>query len=113
MAGAEDFVQQLPEGMDTVVSDTFAPEADIARGLSDGEWNRLELARALMRLDSANLVVLDEPTRDMDSNEAVTFMHRIRSELGHEFGRNGSELGLHMVGSRSDTLERMLFKKCY
>lgn len=82
MAGAEDFVQQLPEGMDTVLSDTFAPKAGTGRGLSDGEWNRLELARALMRLDSANLVVLDEPTRDMDSNEAVTFMHRLRSELG-------------------------------
>jgi ABC-type transport system involved in cytochrome bd biosynthesis fused ATPase/permease subunit len=56
-AGADQFVQALPDGYDTVVGDGGRP-------LSAGERRRLALARAFVR--DAPLVILDEPTADLD-----------------------------------------------
>jgi ATP-binding cassette, subfamily C, bacterial CydD len=56
-AGADQFVQALPDGYDTVVGDGGRP-------LSAGERRRLALARAFIR--DAPLVILDEPTADLD-----------------------------------------------
>ncbi|CCO27006.1 ABC transporter related [Rhizoctonia solani AG-1 IB] len=44
-------------------------------GLSGGEWQRLALSRAFMRLGSADLVCLDEPTASL-SPEAVRQVYR-------------------------------------
>ena len=56
-AGADQFVQALPNGYNTVVGDGGRP-------LSAGERRRLALARAFVR--DAPLVILDEPTADLD-----------------------------------------------
>ncbi len=56
-AGADQFVHALPDGYDTVVGDGGRP-------LSAGERRRLALARAFIR--DAPLVILDEPTADLD-----------------------------------------------
>jgi ATP-binding cassette, subfamily C, bacterial CydD len=61
LAGAARFVQALPSGYDTVVGDGGRP-------LSSGERRRIALARAFVR--DAPLVVLDEPTADLDRTSA-------------------------------------------
>jgi len=61
LAGAHDFVRLLPYGYDTRVGDG-------GRQLSAGERRRIALARAFVR--DAALVVLDEPTADLDPESA-------------------------------------------
>src|SRR5262249_3935084 len=61
LAGADDFARELPQGYETVVGDG-------ARPLSAGERRRVALARAFLR--DAALVVLDEPTADLDPGSA-------------------------------------------
>jgi thiol reductant ABC exporter CydD subunit len=61
LAGAARFISTLPSGYDTVVGDGGRP-------LSAGERRRLALARAFVR--DAPLVILDEPTADLDRTSA-------------------------------------------
>jgi ATP-binding cassette, subfamily C, bacterial CydD len=61
LAGADAFVRRLPEGYATVVGDGGRP-------VSAGERRRIALARAFLR--EAPLVVLDEPTADLDAASA-------------------------------------------
>jgi ATP-binding cassette, subfamily C, bacterial CydD len=61
LAGADAFAGALPDGYDTVIGDGGRP-------LSAGERRRIALARAFLR--DAALVVLDEPTADLDPESA-------------------------------------------
>ena len=61
LVGAHAFVGGLPEGYDTLVGDGGRP-------VSAGERRRIALARAVLR--DAPLVVLDEPTADLDPEHA-------------------------------------------
>jgi len=61
LAGADSFVAALPDGYETVVGDG-------GRALSAGERQRIALARAFLR--DAPLVVLDEPTANLDPRSA-------------------------------------------
>jgi thiol reductant ABC exporter CydD subunit len=62
LAGAHDFVARLPEGYATAVGDG-------GRALSPGERRRIGLARAFLR--DAPLVILDEPTADLDPDSVT------------------------------------------
>ncbi len=57
LAGADEFISALPDGYDTLIGDG-------GRSLSPGERRRIGLARAFVR--DAPLVILDEPTADLD-----------------------------------------------
>ena len=57
LAGADDFIRALPDGYATILGDG-------QRSLSPGERRRIGLARAFLR--DAPLVILDEPTADLD-----------------------------------------------
>ena len=61
LAGADRFVEALPSGYETMVGDGGRP-------LSAGERRRIALARAFVR--DAQLVILDEPTADLDGTSA-------------------------------------------
>jgi thiol reductant ABC exporter CydD subunit len=61
LAGADRFVRALPSGYETTVGDGGRP-------LSAGERRRIALARAFVR--DAPLVILDEPTADLDRTSA-------------------------------------------
>lgn len=65
-------VASLPDGLRTVVGPG-------GRELSTGQWRRVALARALLR--PAGLVVLDEPTGDLDV-EAELAVRRALASLG-------------------------------
>jgi thiol reductant ABC exporter CydD subunit len=62
LAGAHAFVARLPNGYETVVGDG-------GRRLSAGQTRRIALARAFLR--DAPLVLLDEPTADLDPESAA------------------------------------------
>ncbi|MET7426583.1 thiol reductant ABC exporter subunit CydD [Dactylosporangium sp. NPDC005555] len=56
-ADADAFIRALPQGYDT----------DLTRhGLSSGQVQRLAMARAFLRRDTADLLLLDEPTARLD-----------------------------------------------
>src|SRR5262249_44425639 len=61
LAGADDFVRSLPAGYETLVGEGGRP-------LSAGQVQRIALARAFLR--DAALVVLDEPTANLDPASA-------------------------------------------
>ena len=60
-AGADSFLERLPEGYETVLGKEFTGGYD----LSIGQWQRIALARAFFR--EAQLLVLDEPTASLDA----------------------------------------------
>ena len=60
--GRDDFIARLPEGYATAVGDGGRP-------LSPGERRRIGLARAFLR--DAPLVILDEPTADLDPDSVA------------------------------------------
>jgi ATP-binding cassette subfamily B protein len=60
-AGGHELVARLPRGLDTQLGRPFGGVE-----LSGGQWQRLALARGLMRQDPL-LIVLDEPTAALDA----------------------------------------------
>jgi ATP-binding cassette subfamily C protein len=73
LAAAEDFIDGMPEGLDTVLGD---------RGvrLSGGERQRLALARALLR--EPTLLLLDEATSSLDSENEQRIQRAIEELHG-------------------------------
>jgi ATP-binding cassette subfamily B protein len=72
LAGASELIGGLPRGMDTVLGNYF----DAGQELSVGEWQKIALARALLR--EAQVIVLDEPTSAMDASAEYDMFNRFR-----------------------------------
>jgi ATP-binding cassette subfamily B protein len=85
---AGDFIETLPAGYQTQLGKWFKD----GRELSGGQWQKIALSRAFMRM-KADILVLDEPTAAMDAQaEAEVFEHfrslardRIAILISHRF----------------------------
>jgi len=72
-AGATEVIDSLPQGLRTVLSSRYAGGTD----LSGGQWQRIALARALFATGAgASVLVLDEPTAQLDVRAEVAFFDR-------------------------------------
>ena len=69
IACAEDFIKELPEGLDTVI-------AEHGGGLSEGQVQRVAIARAI--LTKAPVILLDEATSALDEATEVSLLHNLR-----------------------------------
>ena len=70
-----DLVSRLPEGLQTKLGKQFN-----GTELSGGEWQKVAIARALARRDTATLLILDEPTASLDPRSEYE-LYREFSEL--------------------------------
>lgn len=61
LAGAEDFVREMPEGYDTLLSER-------GESLSGGQRQRISIARAMLR--DTPILILDEPQAGLDAEAA-------------------------------------------
>jgi ATP-binding cassette subfamily B protein len=72
-AGATGVTATLPDGLATVLSSRYSGGVD----LSGGQWQRIALARALFAVQAgASVLVLDEPTAQLDVRAEVAFFDR-------------------------------------
>jgi ATP-binding cassette subfamily B protein len=101
-AGAGDQLIRLPRGYDTLLSRIFFDNKDkdnpeIGVFLSGGQWQRIAVARGLMRADR-DLLILDEPSSGLDA-EAEYALHRRLYEIRQ--GRTSLVIS-HRLGSIRD-----------
>ena len=75
VAGAEEVLDQLPDGFDTLLSRLFSGGVD----LSGGQWQRVALARSFFR--DAPLVILDEPSSALDPRAEHALFSTLREVL--------------------------------
>jgi ATP-binding cassette subfamily B protein len=72
-AGAAELLEDLPTGLSTILSRRYPG----GRDLSGGQWQRIALARALLAAEAgASVLVLDEPTAQLDVRAEVEFFDR-------------------------------------
>jgi subfamily B ATP-binding cassette protein MsbA len=102
LAGAASFIQDLPEGYDTILSEG-------GQNLSGGQRQRLAIARAL--LTHAPFLILDEPTSALDPHHErllVETLQSLRANAQSCLSRIGSKASSGATGSSSWTPAGML-----
>ena len=74
LAVADDLVETLPYGLDTVLSKEFDRGVD----LSGGQWQKVALARAVYAAQHGRrLLIMDEPTAHLDASVEAEFHDRV------------------------------------
>ncbi|WP_406445763.1 ABC transporter ATP-binding protein/permease [Streptomyces sp. NBC_00631] len=76
-AGAEEVVQDLPRGLDTLLARNFSGGHE----LSGGQWQRLGIARAAYR--RGHILIVDEPTAALDARAELEVFEKIRALAGN------------------------------
>ncbi|MGW3400558.1 ABC transporter ATP-binding protein [Streptomyces zhihengii] len=102
LADVDEKLAGLPQGYDTLLSRIYfeGDENDPTTGvvLSGGQWQRVALARTLLRRDS-DLLILDEPGSGLDADAEHAIHRRLRE---HRAGRT-SLLVSHRLGVVRDS----------
>jgi ABC-type multidrug transport system fused ATPase/permease subunit len=75
--GADEFINELPKGYDTVLGTWF----EGGQELSKGQWQMIALARTLFR--PAHIVILDEPTAALSPSAEVRIFQTLRDKLSN------------------------------
>lgn len=96
MARADDVLRQLPDGLDTVLG-----KGGSGAELSGGQWQKVALARGLIR-PAPMLLVLDEPTSALDP-EAELAMFEQYTEQAARVGRQTGAITV-LVSHRFSTV---------
>ncbi|WP_220214581.1 ABC transporter ATP-binding protein [Streptomyces shenzhenensis] len=76
-AGAEEVVEDLPRGLDTLLARNFSGGHE----LSGGQWQRLGIARAAYR--RGHILIVDEPTAALDARAELEVFEKIRALAGN------------------------------
>ena len=76
-SGADRFIQAYTQKYDTLLGRLF----DGGRDLSEGEWQKIALARSLM--NRARIIVLDEPTSSMDPDSEYALFSDFKKRIGN------------------------------
>ena len=72
-AGLAKVIARLPRGWDTMLSREFPGGVD----LSGGQWQRIAIARALLKAQRGGVLVLDEPTANLDVRAEAELFDRL------------------------------------
>ena len=87
MASVDEFIKSLPQGYETRVG-------AMGENLSAGEKQRIGLARAFLR--GSGLILLDEPTSNVDSINEGIILKALKKQKG--------ERGIILVSHRESTM---------
>jgi ATP-binding cassette subfamily B protein len=79
LAEIDETLAGMPRGYETLLSRAFFDVDDhVGAALSGGQWQRVALARSLMR-DQADLLILDEPSSGMDASAEYRVNRSLRA----------------------------------
>ena len=80
IGGAMDFVKDFPETFNTIMASRYARSSSERhlRDLSGGQWQRLALSRTFMRISSADLLLLDEPSASLDPEAEFQLFKKLK-----------------------------------
>jgi ATP-binding cassette subfamily B protein len=84
-AGLRETVDQLPDGLHTMLGPTWTGGTD----LSGGQWQRVAIARGEMRRQP-RIRILDEPTANLDTHTEHTIFESLTTSA--KIGRQGDTL---------------------
>jgi ATP-binding cassette subfamily B protein len=77
LSSAQEVIDTLPQGADTVLSRAFTSGQD----LSGGQWQRLAIARGIYR--DADVLIADEPSAALDAKAEARAFDGLRSATRH------------------------------
>ena len=80
LAGVHEMIDKLPKKYDTILGRWFAEGEE----LSQGEWQKISLARAFLR--NSELIILDEPNSSMDAKTEDEIMSKFKKLVHQKSG---------------------------